>query len=94
MHRSTLDSTEPDPDRFTLGTLAHYPSNGPPDGELCAAVLDEQTGNVFPFGRWDAAKTGIAEMRRNPDAHHYAHVIGPRDGFTPAEPGVDEGASR
>ena len=81
------------PDRFILGTLATYADRSNPDGELCAAVLDEKTGNVFPFGRWESAKIGIAEMRNNPDGHHYAHAPGPRDGFTPAEPGVDEGAA-
>lgn len=84
----------PDPERFTLGTFATYADRDKPDGELCAAVLDEKTGNVFPFGRWDAAKVGIADMRANPDGHPYAHALGPRDGFTPAEPGVDEGAGR
>lgn len=78
------------PARFTLGTYAAY-YRGDPDADLIAAVRDEVTGKLYPFGRWDSAKRAIAEMRENPDGHYYVAAVGTTDGFTPAEPGVDEG---
>lgn len=82
-----------DPSRFTLGTFITYPDDWAHDGKLTPAVRDEQTGSIYRFISWDAAKAGIAQMREKPETHFFApeRLVG---AFTPAAPGVDEGAQR
>jgi hypothetical protein len=73
--------TSPLHDRFALGT---YDAAGP-------AVLDTDSGDIFSFGSWEAAQSGVEMLRAGAPVDYFSPTPNSRTRFfMECEPGVEE----